>query len=275
MENSRNIIPAFEDVEFLRSDVCRGLRLELEFLKPETVFQEHGIESTIVVFGSARTSSPEAAEQALKKACEALASSPEDTALQAEVRRCEQMVQDSHYYQVARDFGCLLTRECQSRDLSDKQRFVILTGGGGGIMEAANRGAADAGGISASLNIVLPFEQHPNPYITPELCFTMHYFSVRKMHFLKRARGLACFPGGFGTMDELFEVLTLIQTHKVSRMPVLLFGRAFWEQLIHWDVFIEHGLISPGDVNLFKYCETAEEGWQALCDFYKNKEREG
>lgn len=268
MSSSNNLL-AYEDLEFLRSDACRTVRLELEFLKPEEVYSSFGIESTIVIFGSARTPAPEDAKADLAKAEAALAASPEDLSLQGEVMRCRKRVEDSHYYQVARDFGALVTRECQSRDLDTKRQFVVLTGGGGGIMEAGNRGAADMGGMSSSLNITLPFEQHPNAYITPELSFTLHYFSIRKMHFLKRARALACFPGGFGTMDELFEALTLIQTKKIDRIPVMLFGREFWESLINWDEFVKRGLISPEDLSLFTYCETAEDGWRALCSFYE------
>lgn len=267
------VVKAYEDVEFLRSDACRGVRLELEFLKPETVYSAYGIESTLVIFGSARTRSPEVAQAELAAAEAALAANPGDTALQANVALCQRHVKESHYYQVARDFGALVTRECQKRGRDPRRELVVLTGGGGGIMEAGNRGAADMGGISSSLNIQLPFEQHPNDYITPELCFTLHYFSIRKMHFLKRARGLACFPGGFGTMDELFEALTLIQTHKIPRIPVMLFGREFWESLINWDEFVRRGLISPGDLELFKYCETAQDGWNVLRDFYHNLEK--
>lgn len=260
-------IKAYEDLQFLKSDVCRGVRLQLEFMKPDVFMDRYQVESTIVIFGSARTPSPEAAREQLEQARRQQASAPDDAAAQAAVKRAERLLADSHYYQLARDFAALVTRECQSRE-GGCRKFVVITGGGGGIMEAGNRGAADMGGISAALNITLPFEQHPNPYITPELSFMLHYFSIRKMHFLKRARVLCCFPGGFGTMDELFEALTLVQTHKIAPMPVLLFGREFWEKLINWDLFVERGLISPGDLNLFTYCETAEEGWEAIVKFY-------
>lgn len=268
---SNSSLRAYEDLEFLNSDVARCARLELEYLKPDTVFDLNKIESTIVIFGSARTLPPEVAAQRLSEAQAKLKVSPGDAVLQAAVAKAESDLHESHYYQVARDFGNLVTRECQSRNLSPERQFVVLTGGGNGIMEAGNRGAADAGGITASLNITLPFEQHANEYITPELNFTLHYFSIRKMHFLKRAKGLACFPGGFGTMDELFEALTLIQTKKIPRIPVLLFGREFWEDLINWDVFVKRGLISPEDLNLFKFCETAQEGWDELQKYYKDK----
>lgn len=260
-------LKAYEDLQFLKSDACRGVRLQLEFLKPDVFMDKYKIESTIVIFGSARTPSPESARQQLEQAQRTLAEHPGDATAQAAVKRAERLVSDSRYYQLARDFAALVTRECQSRECQNR-KFVVITGGGGGIMEAGNRGAADMGGISAALNITLPFEQHPNRYITPELSFMLHYFSIRKMHFLKRARVLCCFPGGFGTMDELFEAMTLVQTHKISPMPVLLFGREFWERLINWDLFVERGLISPGDLNLFTYCETPEQGWEAIVKFY-------
>ena len=266
--DSRNIIKAYDDSDFLRTDECRAVRLQLEYLKPEMVFTERKVESTIVIFGSARTPSPEKANAALAEAKAALAANPDDSAAKLALAKAEEMVRDSHYYQVARDFGALLTRECQSRSLDASKQFVVLTGGGPGIMEAGNRGASDMGGVSAALNITLPHEQHPNEYITPELNFLLHYFCIRKLHFLKRARGLACFPGGFGTMDELFEALTLIQTHKIPRIPVMLYGKEFWESLIKWDEFVKRGLISPEDLDLFTYCETAEDGWKVLSDFY-------
>ena len=268
MSNS-SILPC-DDRQFLHSDECYGLRLELEYLKPEIGFSQQHVNSTIVLFGSARTLPPEVAAQRLKEAEEALAASPQDAGLKRKLAAAQTQMDCSRYYQVARDFGALCTRECQSRQLPSWD-FVVLTGGGGGIMEAGNRGAADSGGISAALNIELPFEQHPNPYITPELSFQLMYFPIRKLHFLRRAKALGCFPGGFGTMDELFEALTLIQTGKIPKMPVMLFGRDFWDKLINWELFVEKGMISPEDLNLLTYCETAQEGWDAICDFYREK----
>jgi len=259
---------ASEDNEFLLSGVCRGIRLELEYLKTELAFDSLEVQSTFVLFGSARTLPPDVAKKRLDEAEAALKANPDDASLKMAVRKAESLVYQSKYYQAARDFAALVTRECQSRDLDPINRFVVVTGGGGGIMEAGNRGASDAGGVSGGLNITLPFEQHPNEYITPELSFLFHYFCIRKMHFLKRAKALAAFPGGFGTMDELFEALTLIQTKKMARIPVLLYGREFWDKLINWEVFIENGMISPEDLNLFTYCETAQDGWQAIKDFY-------
>lgn len=258
---------AYEDIEFLKNDVCRAVRLQLEFLKPDHMMDLNQVESTIVIFGSARTPAPDVAQKHLREAENALAAAPADATAQLARTRAQRQVRESHFYQVARDFAALITRECQSREC-ESRKFVVITGGGGGIMEAGNRGAADMGGISAAVNITLPFEQHPNTYITPELNFLLHYFSIRKMHFLKRAKALSCFPGGFGTMDELFEALTLVQTHKIPPMPILLFGQDFWEELIHWDSFVERGLISPRDLKLFTYCETAQDGWDAIKTFY-------
>ena len=258
---------AFEDEDFIKSPVCRGLRLEMEYLKPDLAMDLFRVYSTMVIFGSARTKSPEEAQKILDAAQEQLAKDPRSPQAIAEVKKAKRIVDESHYYQVARELAGLVTTESQLQDGTDRT-FVILTGGGGGIMEAGNRGATEAGGLSAALNITLPFEQHPNDYITPELSFQLHYFSVRKMHFLKRAKALAAFPGGFGTMDELFEVLTLIQTHKIDPMPVLLYGREFWERLIDWEFFAERGLICKEDLNIFTYCETAQEGWDTIKKFY-------
>jgi uncharacterized protein (TIGR00730 family) len=229
---------AFADPDFLLRDELRPVRLQLELLKPELAFQEEGIESTIVVFGSARTAAPEDS-----------AGSPEKIALYEEARRFARMMSE--------------------RKAPDGLRNVIVTGGGPGIMEAANRGADDAGQRSVGLNIVLPHEQAPNSYATPELSFQFHYFAIRKMHFLMRARALVCFPGGFGTMDELFETLTLIQTGKVVPMPVLLFREAWWRRIVNFEAMAEEGVISPGDLDIFRFVETAEEARAAIEDFYR------
>ena len=263
--NSQKI--AFEDEDFIKSPPCRGLRLEMEYLKPDLAMTLFRVYSTMVIFGSARTKSPEEAQKLLDEAQKHLAAEPHSKKALAEVKEAKRMVDESHYYTVARELAGLVTTESQKQDGTDRT-FVVITGGGRGIMEAGNRGATEAGGITAALNITLPFEQHPNAYITPELSFQLHYFSVRKMHFLKRAKALAAFPGGFGTMDELFEALTLIQTHKIDPMPVLLYGREFWERLIDWEFFIERGLISKKDLNIFTYCETAQDGWNVIQKFY-------
>ena len=261
---AQNPLKAYEDIEFLNSDVCRAIRLQLEMLKPDVVMKREGIESTIVVFGSARLLSPQEAEHQLSECQKALAKSPEDPKAKSCLRQAERLVRQSHYYAVAREFSALASKECQE---PDGCRCVVVTGGGGGVMEAANRGAADAGAKSIGLNITLPHEQAPNPYISEGLSFQFHYFSIRKMHFLMRAKAMCAFPGGFGTMDELFEALTLIQTGKVQRMPIVLFGREFWEQFLDWNVLVDRGLIDECDLALFRYCETAAEGWDHIRSF--------
>jgi len=247
---------AFDDNEFLLRDELRPVRMQLELLKPELIQTELGIEATIVMFGSARIPAREDAEKRVAEAKTA----PDAAAL----KRAEMQLTMSHYYEEARRFSAIVTRESAMR----AKPIYVVTGGGPGIMEAGNRGAYEVGGKSIGLNIVLPHEQHPNPYITPELCFRFHYFALRKMHFLMRSVALVCFPGGFGTLDELFETITLIQTGKCRPRPILLFGRAFWTKLINFDWLIETGMISPGDENLFHFVETAEEAWNLLASIY-------
>ena len=247
---------AFTDNDFLLREELRPVRMQLELLKPELVQQEAGIESTLVIFGSARIPSPEAAEAALAEA---------RTAGDAQlIKRAESALHMSAYYQEARRFASLVTE--RSRTLATP--IYVVTGGGPGIMEAGNRGAHEVGGKSIGLNIVLPHEQAPNDYITPELCFQFHYFALRKMHFLMRSVALACFPGGFGTLDELFETMTLVQTGKSRGRPILLFGRAIWEKLINFQHLVDNGMISAKDLQLFHYVETAEEAWAKLVDYY-------
>jgi uncharacterized protein (TIGR00730 family) len=228
------------------------VRMQLELLKPELVQREHGIESTIVIFGSARVLPPDAAARRL----DAAQASGDAAAL----KRAETALAMSRYYEEAQRFARLVTSRSRNHDTP----IYVVTGGGPGIMEAGNRGAHDVGGKSIGLNIVLPHEQAPNPYITPELCFQFHYFALRKMHFLMRSIALVCFPGGFGTLDELFEVMTLQQCGKVRSRPILLFGREFWTRLIDFDHLVETGMISPADIGLFHYVETAEEAWARL-----------
>jgi hypothetical protein len=247
---------AFTDTAFLLREELRPVRMQLELLKPELIQQELGIESTIVIFGSARIQPPDAAAAAL----EAARAASDSTAL----RRAETAFEMSGYYAEARRFAALVTE----RSRQHATPIYVVTGGGPGIMEAGNRGAHDVGGKSIGLNIVLPHEQAPNPYITPELCFQFHYFALRKMHFVMRSIALVCFPGGFGTLDELFETLTLIQTGKSRARPILLFGQRFWEKLIDLDHLVDTGMISPGDVNLIRFVETAEQAWEALADHY-------
>ena len=230
---------AFSDPDFLYRDELRPVRLQLELLKPELLMEEQGIKSTIVLFGGARIPEP----------------SKKDTA------RTKTLAELSHFYDETREFARLMT--LKSMENGGKED-VIVTGGGPGVMEAGNRGAKDVGGHSIGLNIVLPFEQAPNEYVTPELCFNFHYFGIRKMHFLMRAKAICVFPGGFGTMDELFESLTLIQTGRMQRVPFLLFGRAFWEKIINWDALADAGTISAEDLDLFRFVETAQEAMDLI-----------
>ena len=247
---------AFTDAEFLLREELRPVRMQLELLKPEMVQDEQGIESTIVIFGSARVLPPDVAQQALT-AARARGDS-------AAIRDAEMRVRVSRYYEEARKFAAIVTTRSRSLETA----LYIVTGGGPGIMEAGNRGAFEVGGRSIGLNIVLVHEQEPNRYITPELCFQFHYFGLRKMHFLMRSIALVCFPGGFGTLDELFEMLTLTQTGKSRRRPILLFDRAFWTGLINWQLLVETGMISPEDLGLFNFVETAEEAWAVLAAEY-------
>lgn len=254
-------IPADRDVQFLQRDELRPLRLQLELLKPELIQREEGIRSSIVVFGSARLVEPAQAKENLTRAEADLAARPNDPDRRQAVEVARRRLALARYYDEAREFGRLVSSTCQVNGVCD---FVVVTGGGPGIMEAANRGAADAGGKSVGLNITLPHEQRPNPYITPSLCFQFRYFALRKMHFLLRAKALVAFPGGFGTLDELFETLTLLQTGKVTGVTVVLVGRAFWERLINWSMLLEEGLVSPEDLTLFHYAETAREAWDLI-----------
>ena len=247
---------AFSDSDFLLREELRPVRMQLELLKPELVQREQGVESTIVIFGSARIQPPDAAA--------AMLSAAQASGDASAIRRAQTAVDMSRFYDEARRFAALATR--RSRDLATP--LFVVTGGGPGIMEAGNRGAHDVGGKSIGLNIVLPHEQAPNPYITPELCFQFHYFALRKMHFLMRSIALVCFPGGFGTLDELFETMTLVQNGKSRKRPILLFGRDFWQRLINFDYLVETGMISAGDLNLFRFVETAEEAWDVLAAHY-------
>ncbi len=252
---------ADSDPEFLQRDELRAVRLQLEWFKPELIQQDEGIESTIVVFGSSRLLEPQAAQAKLTEAEQALTQSLNDADKQQAVAIAKKQLALAPYYDEAREFGRLVSSVCQ---LDGRCEYVVVTGGGPGIMEAGNRGAADVGAKSIGLNIALPFEQTPNAYITPSLCFQFRYFALRKMHFLNRAKALVVFPGGFGTMDELFETLTLLQTGKVKNVSVVLIGKDYWEDLINWKKFVEYGLISPGDLSLFHYAETAVEAWKII-----------
>jgi uncharacterized protein (TIGR00730 family) len=264
-------LKAYEDIGFLKSDACRTARLQLEFLKPEVAMQEQRIESTIVLFGSARLLPPEVASAELASAEKAAAAEPGSATAAERLRVARAMAAQSHYYTEARKLAQLASRFGQSAGCPSC-KLVVITGGGGGIMEAGNRGAHDVGAKSIGLNITLPHEQYPNPYSSDELTFQFHYFSIRKMHFLMRARALCAFPGGFGTLDELFETLTLIQTGKIKPIPVVLFGKSFWEKVVGWQELADRGMICPGDLELFTICETADEGWAKIREFYRQAE---
>ena len=249
---------AFRDTDFLLREELRPVRFQLELLKPEMLLEEANVGSTLVMYGSARIPPPEAVEAALEQA----AKLPESEALVV-----RNLAKKAKYYGEAYK----LARQVSEKSIIEngKRQFVICSGGGPSIMEAANRGASDAGAESIGLNIILPHEQAPNPYVTPYLSLNFHYFALRKMHFLLRARAVAVFPGGFGTFDEFFELLTLIQTGKMKPIPILLFGHEFWTRVINFEALCEEGTISPRDLDLFRWCETADEAWGHIADFYK------
>ena len=258
---------AYHDAEFMRDEDLRPVRLQLELLKPESYLRENHIESTIVVYGSARVLPAVEAQKKLDQASDYLASHPDDQQARQALKLAQRQVHYSRYYEQARRFSFLISQRFQAENPC---RLVVVTGGGPGIMEAGNRGAFDAGAKSIGLNITLPHEQVPNPFITPSLSFHFHYFALRKMHFMLRARALVAFPGGFGTLDELFEALTLVQTEKMSRMPIILVGREYWSRLIDFDFMVEEGMISQADRELVTGVETAEEILSLLEVFYAN-----
>lgn len=249
---------AFQDMDFLLREDLRPVRFQLELLKPQLLLDEAHIASTLVMYGSARIPEPEKAAALLELA--------EDDQSR---RIAERLVAKSKYYDVARELAQISSKFPVDED--GKRHFVVCSGGGPSIMEAANRGAQDVGADSIGLNIVLPHEQAPNPYVTPSLSMQFHYFALRKMHFLLHARAVAVFPGGFGTFDESFELLTLIQTGKIARIPVLFYGREFWDRVVSFEALCEEGVISPRDLDLITYCETAEEGWDAIKRFYSDE----
>ncbi|MCB1647414.1 MAG: TIGR00730 family Rossman fold protein [Pseudomonadales bacterium] len=252
---------AYDDDDFILSDDMRPVRLLLELSKPELTLKAHDIEHTIVMFGSARLKSPEAANALLQAATTALAQNPDDPQAKQFMQEAERARDGVFYYEQARELSRLITTASCEQGIP---RLYIVTGGGPGIMEAANRGAADVGGESIGLNITLPQEQHPNPFITPELCFQFHYFAIRKMHFLMRAQALVVFPGGFGTLDELFETLTLIQTRKIKPLPILAFGKDYWQRLINFDLLVDEGMISAEDRDILTFVDSVEEAWDII-----------
>ncbi len=252
-------IEATEDAQFLNLAASRGVRLQIDYAKAEEALREHEVSDTIVVFGGTRILEPVAARREVDLRAQKLVENPSDAHAIKALHRAERVLAKSHYYDVARALGRLV---------SEQSQYVVLTGGGPGIMEAANRGANDVGSISVGLNISLPHEQFPNPYITPGLCFKFHYFALRKLHFLLRAKALVAFPGGYGTLDELFETLTLIQTRKIKPVPVVLVGEAYWRRVVDVDFLVEEGVIDDEDRDLFWFAETADEIWDSIVNWY-------
>ena len=257
---------AYLDETFIRREDLRPLRLELELLKPQMMMEEAGIESTIVVFGGTQISPKDEAEIRLAAAEKAIAESPEDEAAKRELFLAQRVMSKSRYYEECREFSRIVTEWNHAK--SHDGEFIIKTGGGPGIMEAGNRGAFDADGKSMALNITLPFEQTPNSYITPGLCFQFNYFAIRKMHFLLRAKALVCFPGGFGTLDELFTTLTLRQTGRMQKIPIILYSKEYWDGIINFQFLADEGVIQDSHLDLFQYTESPEETWQVIKDFH-------
>lgn len=257
---------AIEDPFFLKSPELRAVRVQLELLKPELVFSKLGIHSTIVLFGGTQIVDHSEANRKLSAATAALERSPDNTGLKRAVERAQRIVAKAKYYDAAREFARLVSTACQSSN--GDYDYVISTGGGPGIMEAANRGAFEANAKSIGLNISLPAEQRPNPYITPELCFQFQYFAMRKLHFLLRAKALVVFPGGFGTLDELFDALTLRQTHRMQSIPIILFGRDYWSTVINFEFLADEGVIADEHLELIQFAESPEEAWKIVCDYH-------
>ena len=252
---------ADRDVDFLNENDTRGVRLQLDYLKTELLLREHGVAHTIVVFGGTRVVEPRAAQRHVDACKAAQKADPSDPGLQRQLVVAQRGLANSRYYDIAREFGALVGAAGPG---VMGGRIMVMTGGGPGIMEAANRGAQDAGHESIGLNIALPHEQYPNPYVSPELCFSFHYFAIRKLHFLLRARALVVFPGGYGTMDELFEVLNLVQTRKIAPLPVVMVGEAYWRRVFNPDVLVEEGMIDAEDRELFWFAESAEAIWSDI-----------
>jgi len=258
-----------EDEAFLYADDARGIRLQLDYLKAETKLKAYGVNHTIVVFGSARVIAFKKALKKLEKMKKRLLLDPNSEELLAQLRSAERIVEKSRYYEEARKLGALVGKSGES---PEDCHVTLMTGGGPGIMEAANRGAFEVGAKSIGLNIELPHEQKPNPYLTPELSFSFRYFAIRKLHFMQRAKALVVFPGGYGTLDELFDLLTLVQTGKNNAIPVILINQSFWKRTIDFEYLYEEGVISKKDLKLFKFAETAKEAWQIILKWYRKKE---
>ncbi len=261
IENSPTYKLAEDDKDFLKEYETRGVRLELDYLKAELAMKKFGIEHTIAIFGSARTLPQDVAkarvDELIKKGVNG-----------QELKKATKALDNSFYYEDARELGRLIGKS--GKGVKDN-RVMVMTGGGPGIMEAANRGAYEVGANSIGLNIKLPHEQHPNPYITPELCLQFHYFAIRKFHFFQRAKAMVVYPGGFGTMDELFELLTLMQTDSMKQIPVAIVGKQWWNNLLNIEFLIEEGMISPEDLNIFKVVNSAHEAWDYIINWHKEK----
>jgi len=266
--HAQSYVRADRDLEFLDLDELRPVRMQLELLKPEMALKAAGVESTIVLFGSARIDEQAKADERVALAEAALAADPHSRLAKRELKRVKRLAALAHYYDEAREFARVVSSTCQIQGKCD---FVILTGGGPGIMEAGNRGAFDVGAKSIGLNITLPHEQFPNPYITPELCFQFRYFAMRKLHFLLRAQALVVFPGGYGTLDELFETLTLRQTGKLKPIPIILYGKEYWERAFDLKFFADEGTISDEDLDLIQYCDDPQESWDIIQRFYREQ----
>lgn len=261
LRRSKAFRKAYQDNEFMDRPELRPVRLQLELLKPEMILQEHHISETIVVFGSARIWSKEKALQRVKDIEALYRKDPGNSVLKNKLGSVKRLVDMSKYYEIGREFGRLVAEKSGGR-------FIIVTGGGPGIMESANRGSFEGGAKSIGLNITLPMEQGPNPYVSPEFAFRFHYFAIRKMHFMMRSRALVVFPGGFGTFDELYEALTLVQTGKKRRYPVIMIGRKFWTEVVNLDALARYGVISQEDKNLMHYADSAQEAWDIIAKHY-------
>ncbi|MDD4003955.1 MAG: TIGR00730 family Rossman fold protein [Elusimicrobiaceae bacterium] len=252
---------AYHDQDFMSMEELRPMRFQLELLKPEMTLSEYGVDSTIVVFGSARICSKETALARIRELTKACQLQPDNKILCNKLLGAKNLLKMAKYYEVAREFGHLVAQ-------NTKGKFMIVTGGGPGIMEAANRGSYEAGVKSIGLNITLPHEQGPNPYVSPDFAFRFHYFAIRKMHFMMRSKALVVFPGGFGTFDELFEAMTLVQTEKKRRFPIILVGKKYWTDVINFKKLVDYGVINAEDVNLFRFAETGKEAWNIIAEHH-------
>ncbi|VAW41038.1 hypothetical protein MNBD_GAMMA01-933 [hydrothermal vent metagenome] len=266
--NSKSYRRSDRDYDFIDSDIARPMRLQLEYLKVQSILEKKNIEKTIVVFGGTRVTQQSRANLRYAAAKAALATDPTNEDLQYHLKVAQRVLDKVKYYQEACDFATMVAKYSKHHSHTPVH---VMTGGGPGIMEAANKGAYDAGEESIGLNIDLPFEQFPNPYITPELCFSFRYFALRKLHFMHRARALVAFPGGFGTFDELFEALTVIQTKTIKPIPIVLVGKEYWQTAVNFDFLAQEGVISRKDLTLFKIVETASEAWEHILDWYKTR----